>query len=63
MITLDMNLLKDPTIYEQNRLPHHADFVAYASAEEVANKLPSHAVKRHLEVCVCGKSGECIAGF
>ena len=38
MITLDVNLLKDPTIYEQNRLPHHADFVAYASAAEAAAK-------------------------
>ena len=38
MITFDMNLLKDPTIYEQNRLPHHADFVAYGSAEEAAKK-------------------------
>lgn len=38
MITLDMNLLKDPTIYEQNRLPHHADFTAYASAAEAEKK-------------------------
>lgn len=34
MITLDQNLLKDPRIFAQNRLPHHADFVAYASACE-----------------------------
>lgn len=38
MITLDMNLLKDPAIYEQNRLPHHADFTAYASAAEAEKK-------------------------
>lgn len=38
MITLDVRILKDPTIYEQNRLPHHADFVAYASAAEAAKK-------------------------
>ncbi|MCI7129494.1 MAG: DUF4981 domain-containing protein [Lachnospiraceae bacterium] len=38
MITLDMNLLKDPTIFEQNRLPHHADFVAYASEKEAADQ-------------------------
>ena len=34
MITLDQNLLKDPRIFQQNRLPHHADFVAYASRAE-----------------------------
>lgn len=38
MITLDMNILKDPTIFEQNRMPHHADFTAYASVAEVAKK-------------------------
>ncbi len=34
MITLDQNLLKDPRIFQQNRLPHHADFVAYVSRAE-----------------------------
>lgn len=38
MITLDLNILKDPTIYEQNRLPHHADFTAYASVSETEKK-------------------------
>ena len=38
MITLDVNILKDPTIYQQNRLPHHADFTAYASAAEAVKK-------------------------
>ena len=41
MITLDLNILKDPTIYEQNRLPHHADFIAYASASEASKKKSS----------------------
>ena len=38
MITLDMSLLKDITKFEQNRLPHHADFVAYASEAEAEKK-------------------------
>ena len=38
MITLDLNILKDPTIYEQNRLPYHADFTAYASVSEAEKK-------------------------
>ena len=38
MMTLDINILKDPTIYEQNRLAHHADFVAYATEAEADKK-------------------------
>ena len=38
MMTLDINILKDPTIYEQNRLTHHADFVAYATEGEADKK-------------------------
>ena len=46
MITLDLNILKDPTIYEQNRLPHHADFTAYASVSETEKKRWLFGVRR-----------------
>lgn len=56
MITLDLNILKDPMIYEQNRLPHHADFMAYASEAEAAaaEKNPQGMQKSSLRMSLNG---------
>lgn len=41
MSKFDFNIVKDITVYEQNRLPHHADFTAYASKAEARAKKSS----------------------
>lgn len=56
MSNFDSNIIKNPEIFEQNRLAAHSDHVCYKNELEKIKGKSSLRYERLMEVCICKES-------